>query len=456
MTKNIWHLLTGKSPQNQITIHGSARFLAKEEQSQVLSRWNKGFIVDGKHKRVSEKTAFVHCCILAPTGAGKTSSFFYVNALRPGKGSKVFIDTNGELLQNTASYLKKKGYNIMVLDLSLEGMQAEQFSYNPIEYLKTGTDSSIRKFAKILIESGDVSSNDAFWTNSAIDVLCLLLKVLLQQPEEKQNLYGLYQLVQLFTADVEQMAALCADGLDDGDFLKFQAYQNYSDKMRNSILGTASIALSSLSDTRIQELTASNSLGNLKALRSQRTVLYMVIPESNVAHIKFLLSLFVKDLIDVLMVKPKKQEHSVYLYLDEFANLYLPDVVPVFTTIRKYRVSIIIAIQSIMQLREIYGANQAQTLLDNCLSKIVLSGLSGDSSRAVSDLLGKATIVFEPSEGQVQYLPRMLMTPSEIRTLARDEALFIHGNLLPIKLNVTPWFQQFGLLYRVHHYKSKP
>ncbi len=277
----------------------------------------------------------------------------------------------------------------------------------------------------------------------------LLTKLLLEQNSENQNLLGLYRLLQLCTADIEQVANLFEATANDDDYLKFQAYQNYSEKLRTSILATASIALSSLSDPKVQELTNNNSLGDLYELRTHKTALFIIIPEKDVKHTSFLLNLFVKDVLDTLMIKPQKHQQSVFVFLDEFANLYLPDVTSVFTTIRKYRVALIIAIQSISQLYSLYK-EEAQTILDNTLIKIILSGVSGDSAKTISELLGKTTAILEQEDRQVQYIPRMLMTPSEIRTIKEDQGILIYKNKLPIQLKMKPWYKQFLLKIRAN------
>ena len=66
----------------------------------------------------------------------------------------------------------------------------------------------------------------------------------------------------------------------------------------------------------------------------------------------------------------------------------------------------------------------------------------------ISELLGKTTIPITKN-GHVQYIARMLMTPSEIRTLKRNEALLVYANRMPIRLELTPWYKQFWLRWRI-------
>ena len=80
------------------------------------------------------------------------------------------------------------------------------------------------------------------------------------------------------------------------------------------------------------------------------------------------------------------------------------------------------------------------------VSKLVLPGLGVETCEAVSRSLGQTTMQ-DNNTGRSVSEP--LMHPDEIRMLEQNQAVLIHGNKLPIRLeNVLPYFQESKLKKR--------
>lgn len=69
-----------------------ARFLSGREMRRVVSKKEKGLIVDGKNLRLSLSNSFTHLALIAPTGAGKTSRYIIPNVLGLDDCSMVITD----------------------------------------------------------------------------------------------------------------------------------------------------------------------------------------------------------------------------------------------------------------------------------------------------------------------------------------------------------------------------
>lgn len=441
----IWKLLTGEKEQQYETLHGSSRFMTKREEQDILSRWNKGVVVDGK-RRIS-RTKTIHTLILASTGGGK-SVWISANLLKPKSDSYIVTDTSGELFKLTSKYLEKKGYTILHFNLSQDGTKG--LHYNPLAFLKT--DSDIQRFSKVLLQAqGLDKGNDPFWQISTEQLFFVLIKAVLKMPSEQQNLQTLYHLVDLCTADIEQAEGVLTSSMDDELYLKFSAFKNYSEKLRTSVLATASAVLSPLNDSYIQELTSQNDL-DISLLRKQKTILYIQNSERDLAHTAFLRNLLLKDIFYNLLAPRGKNEKRVFAFLDEFANVYVPDFTTLITVSRKYDLNLICALQDLQQLKQNYP-NAEATILSNFQMKIVLPGLNADSSEQISRLLGMATVTSESNETKKSSLTaRRLLTADEIRTLSSDEGIMIFSNKLPIRLKMKPWYKSFWLRLRLGMY----
>lgn len=435
----IWKLLLDEKTPDYPTLHGSSRFMTKKEQQDLLSWWNKGIVVDGK-RRIS-RTKTIHALILSPTGGGK-SVWIANNLLRPKGDSYIVTDTSGELIKLTSKLLEKKGYTILHINLSQDGSKG--LKYNPIAYLKN--DSDIVRFSKVMIQAqGLDKGNDPFWQIATEQLFYILIKTMLKMDNDRQNLSALSHLIDLCSADIEQAENVLTTFLDDELYVKFSAFKNYSEKLRTSILATASAVLSPLNDSYIKELTSGNDL-DISLLRDKKTILYIQNSERDLSHTAFIRNLLLKDVFYSLLAPRGKKQKRVFAFLDEFANVYIPDFTTLITVCRKYDLNLICAIQDLQQLQHNYPKAEA-TILSNFQMKIVLAGLNFESTEQISRLLGMATIVNEAKDNAM--IGRRLLTADEIRTLKSDEAIVIYTNKLPMRLQMKPWHKNFWLRLRL-------
>ena len=79
----------------------------------------------------------------------------------------------------------------------------------------------------------------------------------------------------------------------------------------------------------------------------------------------------------------------VRLYLDDFANLNIPDIDKTISVIRSREISVSIAIQSITQLEGLYGHAKAMTIIDNCDHLLFLGGQSVETARFIGSKANK-------------------------------------------------------------------
>lgn len=435
----IWKLLLNEKTPDYPTLHGSSRFMTKKEQEDLLSWWNKGIVVDGR-RRIS-RTKAIHALILSPTGGGK-SVWIANNLLRPKGDSYIVTDTSGELIKLTAKLLEKKGYTILHINLSQDGTKG--LKYNPIAFLHS--DSDIFRFCKVMLQTqGMDKSNDPFWQIATEQLFYILIKAMLKMESDRQNLSALSHLIDLCSADIEQAETVLTAYMDDSLYVKFSAFKNYSDKLQTSILATASAVLSPLNDSYIKELTSGNDL-DISLLRDKKTILYIQNSERDLSHTAFIRNLLLKDVFYSLLAPRGKKQKRVFAFLDEFANVYIPDFTTLITVCRKYDLNLICAIQDLQQLSYNYPKAEA-TILSNFKMKIVLAGLNFESTEQISRLLGMATIVNEAKGNAMT--GRRLLTADEIRTLKSDEAIVIYTNKLPMRLQMKPWHKNFWLRLRL-------
>ena len=167
-----------------------------------------------------------------------------------------------------------------------------------------------------------------------------------------------------------------------------------------------------------------------------------------------LLTLVYGQLFEFLLTDPLTPESlPVYCLLEEFGNLKkMPSFPEIIALVRSQRVSLSLIVQDFAQIYHRYGIQAAQTILGNCSSWLIYSGIkSPETLRAVHDQLGITTYT---EAGSSHESARSVLTQDEIRRMEPEECLFIHTNLPGIKLNTTPLYRNKQLL-RKHKIRSK-
>ena len=457
MIRIFWHFLKWLMGKKDSTIYGSAAFLSGKPLKSLLSSKNVGLIVDGKNGRLSAENAYKHLCLIAPTGAGKSSIYVVPNLLQLDKNSScVVTDCSGELYEKTAGHLQKRGFKIKRISVS---SPSESSRYNPLFRCSSITD--IKKLSSILISSAfpqNPSASSAFWNDSAVLLISTMLQFLKKEPISHQNLHNLRYLLNQFGTDGAPLNAFIARHADPLMLTEWAAILSQTDTVLQSILSTCKTALSPYIDPNLSLLTCEETL-YFESLRIEPTVLYIQVPETDIKHFSFLLNLFYSQLLTFLMQAPKNNHQPflpVYLMMDEFANIgKIPDFSTIINTIRKRKVSISIILQDLFQLHSIYGPSDTNAIINGgCGNHLFLPGLGIETAERIERILGKQTLIVKESgfgnatanaSNRDKEIARSLMTAEEIRTMPTGKALFIHGNQKPVYLDTSFYFEDRAL-----------
>lgn len=438
--------------RNNRDIYGSARFLTGFARTKLLNKNHDGLIIDGQN-RISLERSFQHCCVLAPTGVGKTTRFIIPNVLNLKTSSAVITDPSGEIHKLTSNYLNRVGYKVKVLNIADAD---KSLKYNPL--FRTNSHTEIQKVADILVESaypGDTAN--AFWNDGAKSILNICIRCLKGQKKFNHNLTNLQSLLNMLSYDLVSVNKAMARNLDDMTFQSYKAFINQDDKVFHGMLSTAKQALSKL-DPNLSKLTATETL-NFELLRTNKIALFIIVPEHEVRYYNFIITLLYTQIFNFCMQLPKAKDkyNSTLFLMDEAGHLRLPNFTTLITTLRKRKVSVSYILQDIEQLTNAYGKAEASAIFNGGFtSKIYMPGLSLQTCEEVSRMLGKRTLSYREMgfhQRKANIIPnrdrdigRSLLTPDEIRTLPNNEAIFIHGNILPVLLKTVPWFKNRSLI----------
>ena len=390
------------------------------------------------------------------SGSGKTRFYAKPNIMQCNT-SFVCLDPKGEILKDTGNLLKKKGYEVRVLDLiNME----KSHCYNPFKYLKTDNDVQrlVTNLFKATTPKGS-QSQDPFWDVSASMLLLALIFYLKYEAiEEEQNFPVVMEMLR--AGEIHEEDDNYPSPLDklfnelesrDPYHIALKYYRDYrsgSAKTLKSIQITLASRLEKFNLNSLANLVSDDEL-DLSSLGEKKVALFALIPDNDTSF-NFLISMLYTQLFQQLFYLADHKYNGslpvhVHLVMDEFANVSLPnDFDKILSVMRSRGVSVSIILQNLAQLKALFE-KQWESIVGNCDEFLYLGGNEQSTHKYISELLGKETIDLDThgkSTGHAgnystnyQIAGRELMTPDEVRLLDNKYAiLFIRGEQAVIDL----------------------
>ncbi len=418
-------------------VYGEARFMTTGEMKEAFPPREKGLVIG--NNRMTLKDSFNHLAVMGVTGAGKTSLYGMPNIYQC-EGSFVVTDLKGSMYRNSAGYLKQKGYKIKILnprDLN----QSQQF--NRLAYIRRKPE--LRKLAQTLAENAE--GGKSFWVNAAANAIYLVLVFQLELDKpEYFNLSNTRWILNHMNTPGNSLNSLMMEKLKSFEYSEYLAFKSQDQKVIDSVLSTARIALDLWSDEDVQILTDQDTMG-LHSLRKEKTAVFIIIPPHEISYYSMLLNQFYSACFSqCLEMDVTENDYPLFFFMDEFGNMgKIDNFANIITTLREKKCSISIMLQSVSQLAAIYGQENAKTIFEGGIgNKLFLSGLGATTAEQVERLLGHNTVYDTVTGGvseRAKTVQQPLMYADEIRMIRDHEALFISKNRRPVYANLIPFYK---------------
>lgn len=397
-----------------------------------------------KNVQLKEKMDFEGCCIIAPTGAGKTTGYFYPNLLSNNiKGSIVVIDPKGELYRDTSHFQEKVCKRKVLRFSPLEPKISER--YNLLEQCKDTTE--VCQLASTLLLNGALSvelmsgkkTGGVEWIQMAEPLLAAALLYVRDLGEPYNTIENAFELV--ISLKSKELRALLEKDKNKDVRTQFRIFQcaGGSERTIGSIKVTLATNMKLFTDKNIN-LIGSYTTFNAKQFREEPTILYLTFPERKSIYLAPFIAPFFTQFIDKLLDNYTRTSLPVNFMMDEFANIGMINNMSVHAaTVRSRKISLSICLQSITQLQQVYGKDNAQAILNNLKTKMVLPSLNDlDTLNYISNLCGNTEITVKSKsvskETTISYskTTKKLLNLDEIRCLKDDKILILMHNRQPV------------------------
>lgn len=403
----------------------------------------------------------VNNLIIGTTRSGKGETFVVpsidIYSRAEKKASLIVNDPKGELIAMSKETLEKRGYEVLLLNLT---DPLNSMSYNPLELIIKAYEEKDFGEAQLLCQTltysiyADPNAKDAFWQNTAMSLTNALILALCEEfipkgEKEKITLYNvakmLSELGKTHTVEDNKEVYYIDEYFDSlpedcSARLQYSTAQFAKESTKASIFVSAMNKLSMFTFDKIAKMTSKNSLNfeDIGFGNGKPKAIFMVTPDYD-KSIHVLASIFVRQVYYVLAKKSTlsvsgKCDKEVIFLLDEFGNMPpIEGMANIITVCLGRGIRFNLIIQAYNQLKTLY-ADDSATIEGNCGNQIYILTNDDETAEKFSKLIGEKTIVSQSRSGEMYSIDkshsenldaRRLLKSDELRKLKEGEMIVV-------------------------------
>ena len=447
--------------------------IAMEKKDKGYSRWAKDkeikselVRVDIQQKRskaagipiiINEKEMWVddgeyHSLIIGATGSGKTQGIVFpqVYSLAKARESMIITDPKGEIYEKTSLMLRKKGYQILLLNFrDPQNGSAWNPMTLPYKMYKAGNqDKAIELLDDLALNILYDDSNknaDPFWEKTSADYFSGVALGLFEdaKPEEininsisiattvgEEKFGGSTYIKEYFAAkDPGSAAAINASSTIMAPT-----------ETKGSILSVFKQKVKLFASRENLSEMLSYSDVDLESIGERPTAVFIVIQDEKKTY-HSLVTILLKQIYETLISTAQRHGGKLPIrtnfILDEFANMPpLKDVTTMITAARSRKIRFTMIIQNFAQLDSVYGKEDAETIRGNCGNIIYLITTELKALEEISKMCGE-----EKSKKDDKTASTPLVTVSDLQRMKQYETVIMRMRKQPYKTKLTPNFK---------------
>lgn len=444
-----------------LTSHGSARWATEAEmkRAKLLSdiKKLKGPIF-GKTGTPKSRATYLtsssipHSLIAAPTGVGKGVGIV-TPTLLTYPGSIICLDMKGANYENISRHRVRMGDRIY--KFAPYDPKGRTHRFNPIDAIVNTEErrrftEARRLAASFITIKGDSAQG---FLDGARDIFAATALLVIQRGAPT-----IAAIHDALSGEGKTSAALYRMGFEvrsKSARMIFNKFASRDDKHLSaymSILMDGGLGL--WADPMVRDATADSDF-ELASLRWKPTSIFLIIPPNDIEPLAPLVRLIFQQTVAILQrtlpdVK-KGEKYPVLMLLDEFVTLgRMDNLKTAITTLREYNVRVMLVVQTISSLRDLYGKDGAGTLISNCGVQLFMGPADEETpdyiSKAIGDFTRKSrSKSWKGGELTTSYSERTesarLIRPEEVRLLGETQVVALVQNMLPILAHRVTYYE---------------
>ena len=407
-------------------------------------------INDGKKMWVDDGEG--HTLIIGSTGAGKTqvAIFPLVHSLAKHNESMIITDPKGEIYETTAEMLRKRGYNVVLLNFR-NPQQGSGWNplHLPYKYYKEGNSDKANELtddlAMNILYDENAQNSDPFWEKTSADYFSgICLGLFEDAKEEEINLNS----VNLFTTIGEDTCGPKSNYANEYFKTKDPTSPSYisasstisaPNETRGSILSVFKQKIRLFAARENLSEMLSHSDFEFEDIGRKKTAVFIVIQDEKKTY-HSLVTIFLKQcyetLVDYAQKCGGKLPYRTNFLLDEFANMPpLKDVDTMVSAARSRKMRFFFVIQNYAQLAEVYGKEKGDTIRGNCTNIVYLISTELAALKEISEMCGEVKVKTDKKDkdGKAIEETRPLITVSDLQKLKMGEIILLRLRMDPFR-----------------------
>lgn len=393
-----------------------------------------------------------HNLVIGATGSGKTQSTILpsVKVLAKKGESMICTDPKGEIYEKTGAMLKEKGYDIVLLNFR---NPQKGNAWNPLTmpyklYKNGNQDKAIELLddlaLNILYEENNGNA-DPFWEKTSADYFSGIALGLFEDANEDQININSISLTTTVGEDKCGGSTYAREYFNLKDpnsaaFINASSTIMAPSETKGSIIAVFKQKIKLFSSRENLSEMLSYSDFDLESIGKKKTAVFIIIQDEKKTY-HSLATIFVKQcyetLIDVAQGNGGKLPVRTNFLLDEFANMPpLKDVTTMITAARSRQIRFTLIIQNFAQLKQVYGAENAETIKGNCGNLIYLISTELAALEEISKLAGE-----EKSKKDDKTASTPLVTVSDLQRMKQFDQIVLRMRKNPFKTSFVPDFK---------------
>jgi type IV secretion system protein VirD4 len=440
------------------SLHGDGRYARPSEVARAGLFASQGLFLGRLARRYLILGGQQGVLLCARPRAHKGTAIVVPNLLL-WQGSLICVDVKHENWTLTAGFRQRMGQACFLFDPLAE--DGDTACWNPLTYISTDPNlriSDVQRIGATLYP--DVPGTDPFWSAGARSYFLGVTMYVLETPSLPPTLGEVLR--QGMASDTEGFGhhwRRIIEGRQSGRFpLSSQCGRALSEIVdlapvtASSIRKTFTSRLDLFANPLIDRATSTNDF-DLRDLRKKPISIYLGINPGDLHLLQPLQNLFIEQALSLQTRELPEHNPALILQvlclLDELAALgRIPILAQSVAYLPGYNVRLLLVIQAYSQLREIYGQQNAETMMKSLAARIVYAPNDMSEATEISQELGFTTVkvrsVSIPASGlsdpksrrsrsiNVSEQRRPLLLPQELKELGPDKEIIFYEGVRPI------------------------